>query len=98
MADKDNKPSGLPSVEVKKPFERTDLSSLMEKYPFIEQGDISQIKEGIMRVFIYCNEEEWGFHTLGVARKQDGGLAYGAEDYKAFEKEEWGNDFFDGTK
>lgn len=80
-------------------FEETDYEVLFsqygEKLPY--QGDLDGISEGELRLFIFCYEEDWGFHVLPVG-KRNGILHKDTLKYFPFESADWEIDFFDGTK
>lgn len=80
-------------------FQETNYEILLEQYgnklPY--QGDLDGIGEGELRLFVFCYEEDWGFHVLPIG-KQNEILYRDALKYFPFESAQWEIDFFDGTK
>jgi len=75
----------------------TDYHELLERYTWLKQGDIDRIEDGEVRLFIYSNDESWGFKWLGIANN-DGGLSCGEERFVPFESTAWELNFFNGTR
>lgn len=63
----------------------------------ILQEDTDTIKNGEIRFFLFAHDNNWGFHVVPVARK-DEQLYLGKKKFFAFEDDLSELDFFDGLK
>ncbi|MCL1981765.1 MAG: hypothetical protein FWG53_01565 [Clostridiales bacterium] len=80
-----------------KNYGKTDYLELLEKHTWLRQGDVDRIEDGEVRLFIYSNDESWGFKWLGIAN-YDGELFCGQERFVPFESAAWELNFFNGTR
>ncbi|MCL1810050.1 MAG: hypothetical protein FWG42_09850 [Clostridiales bacterium] len=80
-----------------KNYSKTDYLELLEKHAWLKQGDVDRIEDGEVRLFIYSNDESWGFKWLGIAN-YDGELSCGKERFVPFESTAWELNFFNGTR
>lgn len=100
LKDKDEKEINRITLSINfSDFAETDYEQLLEEYgkklPY--QGDLDGINEGELRLFVFCSDEDWGFHVLPIGKR--GGILYkGTLRYYPFENAQWEVDFFDGTK
>ena len=79
-------------------FALSNYEQLYEKYSgIILQDDIDNILDDEMKLFVFTEENMWGFCTVPIARVQ-GELFLGEQMYFSFEDKEWGDHFFDGLK
>ena len=78
-------------------YNGTDYHELLERYTWLKQGDVDRIEDGEVRLFIYSNDESWGFKWLGIAHN-DGNLFCGEERFVPFESTAWELNFFDGKR
>ena len=78
-------------------YKRTDYHDLMENHAWLKQGDVDRIDDGEVRLFIFSDDESWGFKWLGVAL-HSGDLYCGDEQFLPFESTAWEMNFFDGTR
>ena len=72
-------------------------SGLMENNAWLSQGDVDRIEDGEVRLFVYSDDESWGFKWLGVANK-GGSLLCGRERFVPFESTVWEMNFFNGKR
>jgi hypothetical protein len=75
----------------------TSYASLLENNTWLRQGDVDRIEDGEARLFIYSNDESWGFKWLGIANI-GGDLFCGQEQYVPFESTVWELNFFNGKR
>jgi hypothetical protein len=80
-----------------KNYDITDYYELLERHTWLKQGDVDRIEDGEVRLFIYSNDESWGFKWLGIANKDDK-LFCGKERFVPFESTAWELNFFDGKR
>ena len=78
-------------------YRPTDYHELLNNHTWLRQGDVDRIDEGDLRLFIYSNDESWGFKWLGIAKNQ-GELFCGEERFVPFESTVWEMNFFDGKR
>jgi len=78
-------------------YRDTDYQELLEHYTWLKQGDVDRIEDGEVRLFIYSNDESWGFKWLGIANN-DGNLLCGEEKFVPFESTAWELNFFNGKR
>ena len=78
-------------------YNPTDWDELLKTYYWLEQGDVDRIEDGDVRIFVYSDDESWGFKHLGIAN-DDGRLYRGEPKFLPFESAEWELNFFDGKK
>ena len=78
-------------------YRGTDYHELLEHYTWLKQGDVDRIEDGEVRLFIYSNDESWGFKWLGIANN-DGELLCGEEKFVPFESTAWELNFFNGKR
>jgi len=80
-------------------FKETTYKELLSNYAWLQekQGDVDRIEDGDVRVFIYTDDESWGFKSLCIA-SHNGHLSYGEERFFPFESTEWEINFFDGKR
>jgi len=75
----------------------TDYHELLERFTWLKQGDVDRIDDGEVRLFIYSDDESWGFKWLGITNN-DGNLFYGDERFVPFESTAWELNFFNGKR
>ncbi|MEQ6355752.1 molecular chaperone [Lysinibacillus sp. M3] len=63
----------------------------------IPQDETDSITNGEVKFFVFAGEDNWGFHVVPVARK-DEQLFIGSKEFFAFETDLSELDFFDGLK
>lgn len=78
-----------------KEYEKTNYGFLLKEYPVLRQEDIDNIVDAEVKLFVFTDNESWGFFVLEVARTGEG-LFYKAPGYIPFENSEWEKNFFDG--
>lgn len=79
-------------------FETSNYQQLYQKYSgTILQDDIDNILDDEMKLFVFTQENVWGFYTVPIARIHEE-LLLGKQRYFSFEEGEWETDFFDGLK
>jgi len=78
-------------------FEQTSYDRLLTARERLKQGDIDRIEDGDVRVFVYSNDESWGFKCLAIANDK-GSLSCSEEWFFPFESTEWETNFFDGKR
>ena len=72
-------------------------SGLLENHTWLNQGDIDRIEDGEVRLFVYSDDESWGFKWLGVVNR-GGYLFSGPERFVPFESTVWEMNFFNGKR
>lgn len=75
--------------------QKTSYDYLLQEYTKLQQEDMDNIINGEVKLFIFSDNESWGFSVLEVARTEDG-LYYKEPKYIPFENTEWEKNFFDG--
>jgi len=78
-------------------YGETDFHDLLERHVWLRQGDVDRLEDGEVRLFIYSDDESWGFKWIGIANN-DGNLFCGQERFVPFESTEWELNFFDGKR
>ena len=78
-------------------YTRASYHDLLNDHTWLKQGDIDRIDEDEVRLFIYSNDESWGFKWLGIANIE-GDLLCGKERFVPFESTAWEMNFFDGRR
>ena len=78
-------------------FARTGYDDLLERFTWLKQGDVDRIEDGEVRIFVYSNDESWGFKWLGITNN-DGNLFCGEERFVPFESTAWELNFFNGKR
>lgn len=78
-----------------KNYQITTYEYLLNKYTKLLQRDIDSIIDGEVKLFVFSDNENWGFSVLEVARTE-AGLCYETPKYIPFENTEWEINFFDG--
>ncbi len=73
----------------------TGYGELLASYPFILQEDLDSMQNGELRLFVYGDNENWGFSILEAARVKDR-LYSSCPGFVPFEPGAWETDFFDG--
>lgn len=75
--------------------DETGYRELLNKYPFILQEDLDSMQNGELKLFIYADDENWGFSVLEVAREFDR-LYSRNPGFVPFEQGAWETNYFDG--
>lgn len=75
--------------------EETGYGELLSEYPIIRQEDLDSMRNGELRLFIYADDENWGFSVLETAREANR-LYTRTPGFVPFEPGAWETDFFDG--
>lgn len=75
--------------------EETGYGELLSEYPIIRQEDLDSMQNGELRLFIYADDENWGFSILETAREANQ-LYTRTPGFVPFEPGAWETDFFDG--
>jgi hypothetical protein len=78
-------------------YRMTDYHDLLNEHTWLNQGDVDRIDDGEVRLFVYSDDESWGFKWLGISRKE-GELYCGQERFVPFESTVWEMNFFDGRR
>lgn len=78
-------------------YKATDYDELLRTNIWLKQGDIDRIDDGDVRIFVYSNDDSWGFKWLGIANN-DSNLFCGEEKFVPFESTAWEMNFFDGKR
>lgn len=78
-------------------YKMTGYDELLKNHTWLKQGDIDRIEESEIRLFVYSNDESWGFKWLGIANN-NGDLFCGEERFVPFEGTAWEMNFFDGKR
>ena len=78
-------------------YKETNYHELMENHTWLKQGDVDRIEEGEVRLFVYSNDESWGFKWIGIANNF-GELHCGATQFVPFESTAWELNFFNGMR
>jgi len=80
-------------------FEETTYDHLLTAHEWLvnKQGDVDRIESGDVRIFVYSNDESWGFKCLAIANDR-GNLSCSKEWFFPFESTEWETNFFDGKR
>lgn len=74
---------------------KAGYGALFEDYPFIRQEDLDSVQNGELRVFIFADNENWGFSVLETMREEN--EFYSRQPgFVPFEPGAWETDFFDG--
>lgn len=85
----------IPFLLRKKDYIETGYETLSMDYPFLKQEDLDSIKNGELRLFVFADNENWGFGILETTRTEN--LLYSCPAaFVPFEKGAWETDFFDG--
>ncbi|MMZ63119.1 hypothetical protein D1872_253560 [compost metagenome] len=81
-----------------KDFTAVLYEDIQEKYGArILQDDTDSIVNGETKFFVFADDNQWGFHVLPIARR-DEGLFMGRKVLFPFENDRSELDFFDGMK
>jgi hypothetical protein len=80
-----------------KSYKSTSYDNLLSDYKKLKQGDIDRILNNEIRIFIYSDDDSWGFKLLEVAQI-DGDLRRSEPRFIPFEHTEWEMNFFDGKR
>ncbi len=86
----------IPFLLRKKDYIETGYETLSFDYPFLKQEDLDSIKNGELRLFIFADNENWGFSVLETMRRENLLYSCPAAAFVPFEKGAWETDFFDG--
>ena len=86
----------IPFLLRKKDYIETGYETLSFDYPFLKQEDLDSIKNGELRLFIFADNENWGFFVLETMRRENLLYSCPAAAFVPFEKGAWETDFFDG--
>ncbi|MCL2151752.1 MAG: hypothetical protein FWH57_02155 [Oscillospiraceae bacterium] len=78
-------------------FAETNYYELLERYTWLKQADVDRIEDGEVRLFVYSNDESWGFKWIGITNN-DGNLLCGEEKFVPFESTAWELNFFNGKR
>jgi molecular chaperone DnaK (HSP70) len=78
-------------------YTKTGYDELLKNHTWLKQGDVDRIEDSEVRLFIYSNDESWGFKWLGIANN-NGDLFCGKERFVPFESTVWEMNFFDGKR
>ena len=78
-------------------YRETNYRELLENHTWLQQGDIDRIEDGEVRLFVYSNDESWGFKWIGIANN-DETLFCGEEKFVPFESTSWELNFFNGQR
>jgi len=78
-------------------YRKTNYHQLLEKHAWLKQGDIDRIDDSELRLFIFSNDESWGFKWLGIANYY-GDLYCCEERFVPFESTAWELNYFDGKR
>lgn len=73
----------------------TGYGELLDEYPLIRQEDLDSMRNGELRLFLFGDDENWGFCVLETAREANR-LYVKAPGFVPFEPGAWETDFFDG--
>lgn len=85
----------IPFLLRKKDYIETGYETLSIDYPFLKQDDLDSMKNGELRLFVFADNENWGFSILETARREN--LLYSCPaGFVPFETGAWETDFFDG--
>lgn len=85
----------IPFFFQKKNYRETGYDELSVDYPILKQEDLDSIGNGELRLFIFADNERWGFSVLETARKNN--VLYSCPlSFIPFEAGAWETDFFDG--
>lgn len=85
----------IPFLLKKENYTETGYETLIMKYPFLKQEDLDSIKNGELRLFVFADNENWGFSVLETARKEN--MLHSCPlGFVSFETGAWETDFFDG--
>ncbi len=85
----------IPYAIAQESREETGYGQLLSDYPMIRQEDLDSMQNGELRLFIYGDDENWGFSVLEAAR-EDNRLYTRPPGFVPFEPGAWETDFFDG--
>lgn len=78
-----------------KELKETSYPHLLERYSVLKQKDMDNIENGEIKLFIYSDNDCWGFFVLEIARIK-GILCFREPRYYPFEITGWKMNFFDG--
>ena len=78
-------------------YKETNYRELLQNHSWLKQGDIDRIEDGEVRLFIYSNDESWGFKWIGIANNYEV-LFCGEEKFVPFESTSWEVNFFNGKR
>jgi hypothetical protein len=78
-------------------YRETNYHELLDNHTWLKQGDIDRIEDGEVRLFVYSNDESWGFKWIGIANN-DETLFCGEEKFVPFESTSWELNFFNGQR
>ncbi|MDE7312399.1 MAG: hypothetical protein K2N87_12400 [Eubacterium sp.] len=73
----------------------TGYGELLSQYPLIRQEDLDSMQNGELRLFLFADDENWGFCVLETAREANR-LYLKSPGFVPFEPGAWETDFFDG--
>ncbi len=73
----------------------TGYGELLLEYPLIRQEDLDSMQNGELRLFLFGDDENWGFCVLETAREANR-LYLKSPGFVPFEPGAWETDFFDG--
>ena len=91
----ENEVSCIPYEIQPKGREETGYGALLAQYPMIRQEDLDSMRNGELRLFVYGDDENWGFSVLETAREANQ-LYTRPPGFVPFEPGAWETDFFDG--
>lgn len=75
--------------------EESNYGQILKEYPIIKQEDIDNMEDGELKLFLFSENESWGFSVLEIERSRQQ-LYYRKPKYYPFENTGWEIDFFDG--
>ena len=85
----------IPFYFQKENYRETGYDELSLDYPILRQEDLDSIENGELRLFVFADNEKWGFSVLETARKNN--VLYSSPlSFIPFEAGAWETDFFDG--
>lgn len=85
----------IPYFFQKENYRETGYDALSLDYPILRQEDLDSIENGELRLFVFADDEKWGFSVLETARKNN--VLYCCPlSFIPFEAGAWETDFFDG--
>ena len=85
----------IPFFFQKENYRETGYDEICAGYPILRQEDLDSIENGELRIFIFADDENWGFSILETARKDN--MLYSCPlSFIPFEAGAWETDFFDG--
>ncbi len=85
----------IPYSLLRESRQETGYGQLLSDYPFLLQEDLDGMRNGELRLFIFADDENWGFSVLEAAREADR-LYSRLPGFLPFEPGAWETDYFDG--